>query len=166
MDDASWLSRHRSKKLHEHGGRTAVATVLEFNKHFGITEDGYGGVPMGQVQWYKLKVRVEPADEPAFEAEFSERRYDDGATFPHEGMKVAVIYDPDDHSHVARDTSQEGQSAEWDANTVRTAPAVTAPAPAAGRDVAAQLKDLADLHDRGVLSDAELAAAKAKVLGD
>lgn len=42
-----------------------------------------------------------------------------------------------------------------------------APAPAAAapqRDVASQLKDLADLKNQGVLSDAEFEAQKAKIL--
>ena len=45
-----------------------------------------------------------------------------------------------------------------------------APEPSAagqpGRDVAAQLVDLAALHDRGVLSDAEFQAQKARLLGE
>ena len=42
--------------------------------------------------------------------------------------------------------------------------AQAAPAPA-GRDPIEQLKDLAELHASGVLTDAEFAAQKAKVLG-
>ncbi|HEX5949114.1 MAG TPA: SHOCT domain-containing protein [Actinomycetota bacterium] len=39
-------------------------------------------------------------------------------------------------------------------------------APAAGtQDVSAELKNLADLHTQGVLTDDEFAAAKAKLLG-
>jgi hypothetical protein len=37
--------------------------------------------------------------------------------------------------------------------------------PAAPRDTVTQLKDLADLHSSGKLSDEEFASAKAKVLG-
>jgi Short C-terminal domain len=44
------------------------------------------------------------------------------------------------------------------------APAAPAPAPAAP-DPIAQLKDLAELHKQGVLTDEEFAAQKAKVLG-
>jgi hypothetical protein len=43
--------------------------------------------------------------------------------------------------------------------------AAPAPAPAGGDDTASQLKELADLKAQGILSDAEFAAAKAKVLG-
>jgi hypothetical protein len=38
-------------------------------------------------------------------------------------------------------------------------------APAGGTDITAKLKELADLRTAGVLSDAEFAAAKAKLLG-
>lgn len=48
------------------------------------------------------------------------------------------------------------------------APPPPAPAPAApvsgGDDLTAQLQRLADLHSQGILSDAEFAAAKAKLL--
>ena len=40
-----------------------------------------------------------------------------------------------------------------------------APAAAAGSDLTSQLQQLAQLHNAGVLSDDEFAAAKAKVLG-
>jgi hypothetical protein len=38
-------------------------------------------------------------------------------------------------------------------------------APAAEPDMVAQLKQLAELHDQGILTDDEFAAQKAKVLG-
>jgi len=38
------------------------------------------------------------------------------------------------------------------------------PAPAAGPDLTAQLQQLAQLHDSGILSDEEFAAAKQKLL--
>jgi hypothetical protein len=44
--------------------------------------------------------------------------------------------------------------------------APAAPAPAAGNsDMIQQLKDLADLHSQGILTDDEFAAQKAKILG-
>jgi hypothetical protein len=45
--------------------------------------------------------------------------------------------------------------------------AAAAPAPAAAgtQDVIAQLKELAELRDQGILTDAEFAAQKAKILG-
>ena len=44
------------------------------------------------------------------------------------------------------------------------APAAPAPAPDAGADVVGQLKQLADLKDRGALTDAEFQAQKARIL--
>jgi hypothetical protein len=46
-----------------------------------------------------------------------------------------------------------------------SAPAPPAPPAAGESDTIAQLKQLADLHSAGALSDEEFAAAKAKVLG-
>jgi hypothetical protein len=54
------------------------------------------------------------------------------------------------------------------AATRRVAPYVPTPdvtSPASGRDPISDLKELAQLHASGHLSDAEFAAAKAKVLG-
>jgi hypothetical protein len=50
--------------------------------------------------------------------------------------------------------------------THRVAPYTPAtPGAAAAEDPVARLRELAQLHDAGALSDAEFAAAKAKVLG-
>jgi hypothetical protein len=45
------------------------------------------------------------------------------------------------------------------------APAPYPPAPGGGSDVIAQLKDLAQLREQGVLTDEEFAAQKARILG-
>jgi hypothetical protein len=47
----------------------------------------------------------------------------------------------------------------------QAAPAPAAPAAAAGDDLNSQLERLSGLHQSGVLSDEEFAAAKAKLLG-
>jgi hypothetical protein len=44
-------------------------------------------------------------------------------------------------------------------------PPQAAPAPAAGGDTVAQLKELGELRDSGVLTEEEFAAQKAKLLG-
>ena len=49
--------------------------------------------------------------------------------------------------------------------TQRVAPYTPATAAATTEDPVARLRDLTQLHDEGALSDAEFAAAKAKVLG-
>lgn len=58
---------------------------------------------------------------------------------------------------------QQAQQQQAAAQPQQQAPA---PAPAAPQDEAtAQLENLADLHTKGILTDEEFAAAKAKVLG-
>lgn len=44
-------------------------------------------------------------------------------------------------------------------------PQAAAPPPPAGNDLSAQLAELTELRDRGVLTEQEFAAAKAKLLG-
>jgi cytosine/adenosine deaminase-related metal-dependent hydrolase len=62
----------------------------------------------------------------------------------------------------------EQQQAQYDEMQAQQAAAVPAPAPAAapsaGDDMMAQLTQLSQLHNAGVLSDDEFAAAKAKLL--
>lgn len=60
--------------------------------------------------------------------------------------------------------SQNRAQTRADAEAYRQAPPAPAPAAAGGDDVIAQIGRLVDLHDAGALSDAEFAAAKAKLL--
>ena len=62
------------------------------------------------------------------------------------------------------------QARRWGAQEYEQAPEpeyqqAPPPPPPPQADPIAQLKDLASLHDQGVLTDAEFAAQKAKVLG-
>lgn len=50
-------------------------------------------------------------------------------------------------------------------DSTRRLPPPTPAAQAPARDTITQLKELAELHDSGALTDAEFAAAKAKLLG-
>ena len=59
----------------------------------------------------------------------------------------------------------EAQAYEQQQAAAAAPPAPAAPAPAPQDDQMAQLQNLAQLHNQGVLSDEEFAAAKAKVLG-
>ena len=58
-------------------------------------------------------------------------------------------------------------SATWSNSSSPPDPRAAAPAaaPAAGSSMADQLGQLADLHQQGILTDDEFAAAKAKLLG-
>lgn len=57
------------------------------------------------------------------------------------------------------------QQAPAEAPPVAAPPAPVAAAPAAAEDPIEKLKQLGELHQAGVLTDEEFAAAKAKVLG-
>jgi hypothetical protein len=207
MPDLSWRSKRKLKSLREHGGKAALATVIEFDKRWSLPESGYGGIPLGHSEHYALKIRVEPIGEPAFEAEIKEHDYFvTDSSQPVEGDQFAVIYDPEDHSNLVRDPLDadsvippqhadlqlkpaeqdrfrdtvfanleklraSGQLSEQqylqkraqiEAEFGAEPPSAAEPA----RDVAAQLIDLSALHDRGVLSDAEFQAQKAKLLGE
>jgi hypothetical protein len=75
-----------------------------------------------------------------------------------------------DEQAAANEATYESQQqmAEMQAqmNAMQTQPAPAAATPAAGGDdMMAKLKQLADLHGAGVLTDEEFATAKAKILG-
>jgi membrane protease subunit (stomatin/prohibitin family) len=59
---------------------------------------------------------------------------------------------------------QEQQQWEQQQQMAAQAPAQQAPAPAQQRDPMERLRELAQLHDSGVLTDEEFASAKAKIL--
>jgi hypothetical protein len=59
---------------------------------------------------------------------------------------------------------QRRQAARWDQEDAQQY-AQEAPPPEPEEDAAAQLQNLAQLHNQGVLTDEEFAAAKAKILG-
>ena len=59
---------------------------------------------------------------------------------------------------------QEQQQWEQQQQVAAQAPAQQAPAPAQQEDPMERLKQLAQLHDSGVLTDEEFASAKAKIL--
>ncbi|HEX6476085.1 MAG TPA: SHOCT domain-containing protein [Acidimicrobiales bacterium] len=181
------------RSLEESGGQTAWATVLEVKQW---SSSGGANMAPGQSGSFthhcKIRLRVEPEADPAFEAtihqEFRDAR---GETPPIEGWKVGVIYDPADHSKVIIDESKnqirpgltnvqadESQTRREKLVALASDPAAlqqyiqesTAMATTQGHaapviDTADQLTKLADLLDRGVLTQAEFDAQKAKLLG-
>ena len=58
----------------------------------------------------------------------------------------------------------DGATEQKAADEAAKAAAAPAPAPAAAADPTEQLKKLAELHDQGIISDEEFAAAKKKAL--
>jgi hypothetical protein len=57
------------------------------------------------------------------------------------------------------------QANRWSEQEQQAPPPAPAPAPQQGGDAISQLKDLADLKNQGVLTEAEFEAQKAKILG-
>ena len=90
---------------------------------------------------------------------------------PRQGERYPVWYDPSDPSSwafamVADDQGRATMRQMFGevAETFVGMNAPAAPAPS-GQDTVEQLKQLADLHSQGILTDDEFAAQKAKLLG-
>lgn len=86
------------------------------------------------------------------------RHHQDQKYGQQEAAAQAQMQDAQDAAYQQGVTDAQAQSAQ-------AAPPAPAPAPAAGTDLNSQLQQLAQLHNAGVLSDEEFAAAKAKLLG-
>jgi hypothetical protein len=170
-----------ARKLKEQGGSEAWATVLVSKQQW--TSSGGSNVSPGQAGSFtihqKLKLRVEPDGEAPFEATVKQVFNDSqGWPVPQEGWSVPVIYDPNDHSKLVIDLDKmpvrpgvdrdEAIARHERAMAQLQDPGIVATSsPAQGRvalGVADALTKLADLRDRGVLSDAEFEAQKAKIL--
>jgi hypothetical protein len=154
------------QKLREGNGKTARATVLTVKAGIYTTEGGgehgYGGTDITR---YHYTLRVEPDGEQPFEAKVVIRH--NKLSDVEAGATVAVLYDPDDHDNVAFDLAGTKQQVEqeWEERIRAFQPAVAPPAPAPATTEVDQLAKLADLHDRGVLTQAEFDTEKAKILG-
>jgi hypothetical protein len=119
----------------------------------------------------KMTFRVEPLDgTPAFDTTVSR------VQIPRQGDRYPVWYDPQDTSKwmyatIADDSGRETMRQLFGdvANTFvgmggPDAPVAAAPA-GSGQDTVEALKQLADLHQQGLLTDDEFNAQKAKLLG-
>jgi hypothetical protein len=161
-------------------GKTAMATVLSLRQY----PDNWGPGPTGSGYFLcKMTVRVEPDDEPPFEAKIDTWLLRPDLVVWVGGL-VSVLYDPSDHRKVVFDHSiieaqrvakradmamrarmwSEQQAAGTVGMAGGTSHAWTG-APASG-DPLDRLSKLADLHDRGALTDAEFEAQKQKLLGE
>lgn len=86
------------KKLMENGGTVAWATVLDGKEKWSSASgSGYYG-PSKVTEHMHVRLRVEPANEPAFEAEFSQAF---SGSVPFTGWQCKVVYDGADHSKIA-----------------------------------------------------------------
>jgi hypothetical protein len=153
--------RKKAQELFETGARGA-GTVIQV-QDTGMTVNNNPRV--------KMVFRVEPLDgSPAFDAQ--KTKTVSRVEIPRQGERYPVFYDPQDpaetwaYATIADDTGRDtmrqlfGEVAE----TFVGMGAPAAPAPQ-GQDVAEQIKQLADLHAQGILTDEEFASQKAKLLG-
>jgi hypothetical protein len=122
----------------------------------------------------KMVFRVEPLDgSPPFDAQKTTTV--SRVEIPRQGDRYPVWYDPAEpagtwaYATIADDNGRTtmrqlfGDVAETFVGM--NAPAAPAPAAGGGQDVIEQIKQLADLHSQGILSDEEFASQKAKLLG-
>lgn len=168
------------QKLRDGNGRTAPATVLEiepgkslsWKDDTGPATHGRGNTVEAEVALSKDKCRitVRPDGEPEFEAVV--KVSDDAFPPPQYPFRprtaLIVLFDPTDHQRVAIDVAATW--AKWEALTKRANAQANASASVAAQnatatpDVTEQLTRLADLRDRGALTEQEFAAEKAKLL--
>jgi hypothetical protein len=170
------------QKLRDGNGRTASATVLgiEHGKSLSWKDEtgphGTGnyieeGVALSKD---KCRLRVKPEGEPEFDAVVKLSEDDFGGAYTlRAGSAVIALFDPADHERVAIDVAATKTKWQSHATNITITPqmlgqlasgltaeqgAPTTP------DITEQLTRLADLRDRGVLTEPEFAAEKAKLL--
>lgn len=122
----------------------------------------------------KMAFRVEPLDgSPPFDAEKTTTV--SRVEIPRQGDRYPVWYELEDpagtwaYATIADDngraTMRQLFGAVAETFVGMNAPAAPAPVAGGGQDVVEQIKQLADLHSQGILTDEEFAAQKAKLLG-
>lgn len=125
----------------------------------------------------RMVFRVEPLDgSPAFDAQKTTTV--SRVQIPRQGDRYPVWYDSGDpsgtwaYATIADDSGRAtmrqlfGDASEaFVGMNAPGAPAPPAPTSGQGQDVVEQIKQLADLHSQGILTDDEFAAQKAKLLG-
>lgn len=157
---------HRlEEKLRESGGVCAEATILK-KRQGALVESQSFKSASASVNWH-LTVRVEPSGGEPFETSFTQRIDVTARGLIQNGIvqSIPVIFDPNDHARIALDRNawNDRLRAQWSRATITVGPPAAA-APAAASDSIEALTRLADLRDRGVLTDEEFEAQKAKLL--
>jgi hypothetical protein len=168
---------HRLRKRLSSEGKRADAEVLEAKERPWVTRKPG---ELGAYGTFRLTLQVSPLSEPSFTAEITDQWSAGGE--PRVGMRVPVLYDPAHRSKVCLDKNPGkyslieygGPKLSLDddpdlamVNELERAEAQPAAAPADPAQARLdRLTQIADLRDRGVLSDDEFAAEKAKILSD
>lgn len=96
----------RTRKRLEENGRRAPATVVSIAERGMAVTNGAEGVVSNTELMLKTTLRVEPPGEPAFEV--TKRIRYPQLSVPSAGMRVNVLFDPDDHDEVIIDSSVTG----------------------------------------------------------
>ena len=165
FNEPSWRERHNDAKVRKHGGRAALATIVGFDERFNVAEGHMGDAGATNEEHYSLTLRVEPDDESPFEARLREHRLIiSSADRPKVGDRIAVLYNPRDHSEVVRDLSIEGRMALNQAIHPGGSDPAVSPMATVGASVD-ELERLTLMHASGALTDEEFATAKRRILG-
>jgi Short C-terminal domain len=98
-------SGREERKLREHG-QQAPAVVMEAKLGRWTTTSGNPDLVASTKRSWTLRLRVEPPQQPAFEAEVHTSLGQLDIVQP--GRRFTVLYDPDDHTKVAIDHSESG----------------------------------------------------------
>jgi hypothetical protein len=169
-------SKSLEEKLREGNGKSAMATVLSEKDGVHMQNSGLrnnnGGIGGTDITRLHYTLRVEPEGEAPFEVKVDIRADQLKVNRWRLGPTVPVLYDPRDHAKVAFDTAAMQASGQGRRHHIESLadipPALRSrlqPVPVPGNELE-QLKELADLHDRGALTDAEFEAGKARLLRD
>jgi Short C-terminal domain len=177
--------KHLQHTLKDHGGVTATAMVEQAHCLGTETSSGFHGSTFGY--WFALKVAVKADGVQPFEASLRAFVH----SYVSEGETIPVIFDPHDHGKICMDTESVARERDADREAAgallqtridafKAAGAVTPGTVIRGSEKAdafivaepepgdeiEHLEQLAKLHATGALTDAEFAAAKAKLLGE
>jgi hypothetical protein len=156
-------SRRLERKLREQG-KSAMATVLSSRRKvsglYQTSDPFYQSPPTEATRaLWTMTVRVEPDNEPAFEAKIDAWLWE--AERPRMDWLIPVLYDPSDRRKVVFDHSVEARNAANHATFVMREQWMAEQA----ANPLDRLTELMDLRDRGALAEAEYQAQKRKLLG-
>ncbi len=181
------MSGKVEEQLAQEGGVVAWATITNLSGEWNTARAGNFSQVTSRTKHVRITLMVRPERGEPFEASF---RQAFTQTQPFKGWQCKVIYDPRDPSRIAvleatitppgidHATAEsvgrmrsEAMAAARSGNMTEyieslKARAVPGQAPAPKPDVVDQLTKLADLRDRGVLTEAEFEAQKAKLLAE